>query len=309
MQYELSVVIPVFNSAKVLEHQLEALSSQHDAPNFEVLVCDNGSSDNLQDVLRHWKTRLPGLTYVLANQKKGAGHARNLGVQEALAEKVAFCDADDIVGKFWATNAEKALNQFEFVTGGAHTVFDDALSQLTVSEIQENTFKALGFPQNGVYHPTELGSLAPVLLGGNFAARKSSFLKLGGFDTDFVSGSEDNDLSYRIMRQGIQLYTYPAMTITYRIRSGDWALLKRGYNTGFTFAGLCAKHDAWELAVPYRNFTALTPLKNLVKFLLHLPSSSRQEKVTELSTFLTSLGLLYGRYKFKKTKRTSTDCL
>ena len=77
-----SVIIPCRDSTGTLGLQLEALARQVDAPAFEVVIADNGSSDGLEAFLDAWRPRLT-LRRVDAGAVPGAAYARNVGIAAA----------------------------------------------------------------------------------------------------------------------------------------------------------------------------------------------------------------------------------
>ena len=89
---QVSVVIPVFNSARLIGHALRSVFAQT-FRDFEVIVVDDGSEDHedLERALREWDGRIRRVRQ--ANH--GPGHARNTGLRLASGNLVAFLDADD----------------------------------------------------------------------------------------------------------------------------------------------------------------------------------------------------------------------
>lgn len=85
-----SVVIPNHNYAAFVTEAVEsALAQTH--RNLEVIVVDNGSTDNSLQVLRRFGNRIR----LIAQENRGQSGARNRGIEESRGEWVAFCDADD----------------------------------------------------------------------------------------------------------------------------------------------------------------------------------------------------------------------
>lgn len=190
-KYIASVIIPVFNGLKTLPLQIKALEKQKTSSLFEILIADNGSTDGLKEWLQNEKNH--HLRYIDASEVKGAAYARNKAVREARSEYILFCDADDLVDKFWVSNAVKALTKYPIVTGTALTVFEDEFS--AIKKPEDGWKKFANLSSDDVYSEAPMGSIAPIILGGNFAIHKSLFEEIGGFDVYFKSGSEDNDLS------------------------------------------------------------------------------------------------------------------
>lgn len=89
----ISVVIPVYNRARVLERALASVAAQQ-RPADEVLVVDDGSSDESAAVAEAWSDRLPALA-VLRQPNAGPGAARNRAIGRATGDWLAFLDSDD----------------------------------------------------------------------------------------------------------------------------------------------------------------------------------------------------------------------
>src|SRR4051794_9763721 len=113
---QLSVIIACRDAQDVLGVQLAALAGQESPVPWEVLICDNGSTDRTVALAETWADRLP-LRVVDAAGIAGAGPARNAGVQAARGEWLAFCDADDEVGDGWLAAVCGALAEHPFVAG------------------------------------------------------------------------------------------------------------------------------------------------------------------------------------------------
>lgn len=92
--YEVSVIVPMYNSQEFIENCLESLLGQT-FRNFEILLVDDGSSDiSLSKVKRFQHDSR--LTVLQNPSNLGAAAARNLGIHKAQGRYIAFCDSDDI---------------------------------------------------------------------------------------------------------------------------------------------------------------------------------------------------------------------
>ncbi len=88
----ISVIIPVYNHSRELDSALRALFTQT-YRDFEVIVVDDGSTDNITQVLASWI----GKVTVIKKEHAGAPVARNTGAREASGEFLLFLDADVIL--------------------------------------------------------------------------------------------------------------------------------------------------------------------------------------------------------------------
>lgn len=90
----LSVILPVHNGA---QHLPDALASLHhnDAPDVEVVVVDDASTDATPALLEAWAGRFASLRVLRTAEPVGAAAARNLGLAQAGGRLITFVDADD----------------------------------------------------------------------------------------------------------------------------------------------------------------------------------------------------------------------
>ncbi len=89
---KISVIIPTYNEADVIQSCIESLGGQT-YEDFEIIIVDDGSSDATSQILRGASKILPDF-YFLEQNHKGAGAARNLGAKKAKGEILVFVDAD-----------------------------------------------------------------------------------------------------------------------------------------------------------------------------------------------------------------------
>jgi glycosyltransferase involved in cell wall biosynthesis len=143
---DISVVLPAFNAAQVIEIQLEALACQDFPGSWEVIVSDNGSTDRLMAVTRTWSQHLPSLSVIDASAIPGAGFARNCGVRAARSTRIAFCDADDVVTPSWLTAIYQGLEDCDIVTG---PILALEWSEFDRSGSYEEAFRAISSRPDG----------------------------------------------------------------------------------------------------------------------------------------------------------------
>ncbi|NCC05173.1 MAG: glycosyltransferase [Proteobacteria bacterium] len=87
----ISVVVPLYNKAAHIERALRSIQRQTNEP-AEVIVVDDGSTDEGGDIVRHFEMK--GLR-LISQKNQGVSAARNRGMSEASTDLVAFLDADD----------------------------------------------------------------------------------------------------------------------------------------------------------------------------------------------------------------------
>lgn len=108
-----SVIIPTYNRANDLDRCLKSLQSQT-CKNFEVLVCDDGSTDNTEEIVEKYNSILT-IQYIKDENFGGPARPRNNGVKKAKGNIIAFLDSDD----WWYPNKLEVslsyLNEYDLV--------------------------------------------------------------------------------------------------------------------------------------------------------------------------------------------------
>ena len=108
-----SVIIPVYNAGKYLSKALESVIAERKQGVSEIIVVEDGSSDNSYEIALEFQQQYPDLVHLYRHpdgENKGAGAARNLGIRKASADLVCFLDADD----YWLPGRlDSAIKTFE----------------------------------------------------------------------------------------------------------------------------------------------------------------------------------------------------
>lgn len=92
---DLSIVIPVYNYADILEDNINSILNQKTDYKFEAIFVDDGSTDGAQEILRKYENH-PNVKLIF-QQNGGIGAARNTGISQANGKYLMFVDCDDIV--------------------------------------------------------------------------------------------------------------------------------------------------------------------------------------------------------------------
>src|SRR5262249_80289 len=88
---KVSVIIPTYNCARFIGEAVRSVLVQS-FRDFELLVIDDGSTDNTEEVIQPYRREL----IYLAGPNRGAAAARNAGLRIAQGDLIAFLDADDL---------------------------------------------------------------------------------------------------------------------------------------------------------------------------------------------------------------------
>ena len=169
---KISIIIPVYNTAKYLRDCLDSLIKQT-FQNFEAICIDDGSKDNSLDILKEYEKLDPRFN-VYSQENKGVSATRNRGIDIATGEYIVFLDSDD----WFAPNALEILfdtaqkRQSEIIMF-SHYKYTQA-SIIDDGRLLNFAEKTKG--QNTTFNESyDLISKSPTMLGGKFY--KSALLK------------------------------------------------------------------------------------------------------------------------------------
>jgi glycosyltransferase involved in cell wall biosynthesis len=114
---QISVIVPARNADSTIELQLTSLTEQVVNVPFEVIIVNNGSSDNTYAVAQRWASCWDLIRVIDASERRGISYARNMGIQAADGDLILFCDADDQVAAGWIHAMSIALQRADVVGG------------------------------------------------------------------------------------------------------------------------------------------------------------------------------------------------
>lgn len=218
-----SVIIPARNVADVIVSQLASLEPQL-RDGDEIIVVDNGSTDSTAIVVQSWHARLPAVR-VVRESTPGAAAARNRGAAEAQRPFLAFCDADDVVGRAWLDAARRGLQQFDAITG-----------PIDVDSLNDPAFAA-SRGRSWATRLLDVGDGVHLLHAGNMAIRRAVFDEVGRFDETRRVG-EDLELSHRLAAAGASVGFDEAFLLCYRYPTTLRSLARQGWAHGRSSAEL-----------------------------------------------------------------------
>jgi glycosyltransferase involved in cell wall biosynthesis len=217
---KLSVIVACHNAAPTIGCQLDALAKQQWDEAWELLVSDNGSTDNSVAVVQKYADQLPFLRIVDSSGTRGAAHARNVAARFAKGEALAFCDADDEVAPGWVRAMGEALSTHDFV--GCRIEFAKLNPPWVQSLFNGHPQTQNGFPR--VWYPPHLEHAG----AGTIGVRKRIHDAVGGFD-ESVLAQEDTDYCFRVLLRGTKLIFVPEAVLHVRCRSTLPQLAKQAF--------------------------------------------------------------------------------
>jgi len=231
---KISVIVPCFNAAKTLSHQLDALSNQVlstlKSSDWEIILVDNSSRDQSLAIAYNYQARLPNLEILSASERQSAAYARNVGARAAKGTFLAFCDADDIVSLTWVEAIFEALSAHDFVA--SRFDYHRLKGFSTVQEHHLQGFRPKFLPHAG---------------GCGIGIRAAIHASVGGFDED-LRFLEDLEYCLKVQVAGYPLvYAHQALL---HVRQRQQALdgFRQAQKWGEYFPLICKRYESYGLA-------------------------------------------------------------
>jgi cellulose synthase/poly-beta-1,6-N-acetylglucosamine synthase-like glycosyltransferase len=214
-----SIIIPTFNGASRIGHCLDALVKQLAGRKIDILVVDDGSTDNTAEVVgRYPSVRL------ISQANSGPAAARNRGASEARGTILLFTDDDCVPMPDWLDAMLEPFKNPDVV--GAKGVYRTRQKSLAARFVQieyEDKYRLMA----------GLGSI-DFIDTYSAAFVRDRFLEMTGYDTSFpVACAEDIELSYRMSARGWIMKFVPAAVVYHTHPDTFSRYLKKKYKFAF----------------------------------------------------------------------------
>lgn len=203
MNVMVSVIIPVYNRERVIKRAIDSVLAQT-FNNFTVIIIDDGSTDNTETVVKSIQDKR--IQYVKSPNNLGPSGARNLGIELAAGEYIAFLDSDD---EWFPRKLEKQVSLMMSLSDDWGVCHTGAL--LVKDGLHRSILKPDKRLSGSVYKKfilSKINYVTPSLL-----CRKSCINRIGMFDINLWQ-SEDTDLLIRALKaHKLAVITEPLVVI------------------------------------------------------------------------------------------------
>jgi len=212
----ISVIVCSYNGQRTLHDCLDGLL-QLDYPNFEVIVVDDGSTDQTATIAREHGFN------VISTENRGLSQARNTGLEAATGEIVAYIDDDARPDRQWLTYLAATFLTTNHVGMGGPNIAPPG-----DGPIADCVANAPGGPIHVLLSDQE----AEHIPGCNMAFRTSYLRAIGGFDPQFRIAGDDVDVCWRLQQRGWTLGFSPAAMVWHHRRNSVRTYWKQQKNYG-----------------------------------------------------------------------------
>jgi GT2 family glycosyltransferase len=242
--YKMSVVVASLNGEARIERCFRALDKQTIAPDLEIIVVDDGSTDDTAEIAS--KNGANVLRHVT---NRGVSAARNSGMRAASAPIVAFLDDDCEPGQEWAERLLLEYNHNVLGVGGAIQacsgpgfIYSYVERRNRYEPLDLNLSKSERIPYRFYLYIRQQWTSSQAsgkrdvyaFGGGNMSYTRSALLAVGGFDERFRDGGEEQDLCRRLLDAfpAGRLVFVPEAPVIHHFKASLRAALRRNYAYG-----------------------------------------------------------------------------
>ena len=216
-----SVIIPSFNSKKTIEECIKSILNQHySKKNYEVIVIDDGSTDNSLDLIKKYSVK------IIRQKNKGPAVARNVGAKYASGKYLVFTDSDCVVDKYWLKSIDEGFKEYHKISGIGGEILNGNCSLMgKVSHLID--FGGNVDNKEGVIKTMSIPS-------ANICYKRDIFREIGGFNEKLVT-MEDRELNWRLVKNGYKILCYPKVKVYHYANISFFNLIKKRFNRAKTF--------------------------------------------------------------------------
>ncbi len=225
----LSIIIPSFNTKKILTDCLESIIRYTSRLSYEIIVVDNGSTDGSLEMLKGYSQKYSLVTVLDAKENLGFGRANNLGAKKAKGEYLLFLNSDTLIFdnalneslEILKKHPEKGAYSCRLLnadgsfqpSGGHFPNFGNLIAwQLFIDDLPWIGDHIPSFhPGRSQY---DKNKKMDWVTGAFLIVRKDLFDMVGGFDKHIFMYTEEMEFCYRLAQANYStLYTnHPAIT-------------------------------------------------------------------------------------------------
>jgi GT2 family glycosyltransferase len=207
----ISVIVCTYNSEQMLPACFDGLN-RLEYPDYEVIVVNDGSTDGTDEVTETYGFRL------ISTENQGLASARNVGLQAAAGEIVAYIDADAYPDPHWLSHLAVSFMKSSHAGVGGPNIPPPG-----DGHVADCVANAPGGPTHVLLSDRE----AEHIPGCNMAFRKASLNAIGGFDPQFRIAGDDVDICWRLQDQGWTVGFSPGAVVWHHRRDSVRSYLKQ----------------------------------------------------------------------------------
>ncbi|MEJ7829504.1 MAG: glycosyltransferase [Segetibacter sp.] len=211
-----SVIVCSYNGSATIRDTIKGLMKLK-YPDFEVIVINDGSKDNLAEIVREYPVQL------ITTPNRGLSSARNTGMYSAKGEILAYIDDDAYPDEHW----------LHYLAYAYTTSSHGAMGGPNIIPAEDGPIATcVANAPGGPVHVLSTDEIAEHVPGCNLSVRKSVLMEIGGFDPIYRAAGDDVDVCWRIQEAGYTIGFHPSALVWHHRRNSLKAYWKQQQGYG-----------------------------------------------------------------------------
>lgn len=208
--HKLTIIIPCFNSSATLEEALVSIYVQDIKIPFEIIIVDDGSTDNTKNLIKELAKKYEKVKYFFHEKNMGGGTARNTAITKGDGDLIFCLDSDDILSP---KSLDKMINLLlEKRCDGVGFSKSIKFNKKNIKDVVY--IDNFGYV-NEIIPFKSLFEKATCSLYSVFLFTRKSFEVINGYPTDH--GFDTQGFAFRFLANGLTAYTCPETTYLHRV--------------------------------------------------------------------------------------------
>lgn len=214
---KLSIIIPTYKRADLLEKCLLSIVAQKEFADCEVIIVNDSQDKDTKLLVERFHASHPNILYI-ASKHQGQSVARNIGLGKAHAGLITFLDDDCVACNDWIRNIIKAHSRYDEAIAGSIVPLHKGL----VAEFLQGLEARADMKYDRIFYPS--------LINNN--SYKSHQLKGMKFDVEFFPTGEDVDFNMRLAKKGVQTRFVHNIIVLHNYKTALLQMLKQQHSFG-----------------------------------------------------------------------------
>jgi len=201
-----SIIMPVYNCERYLAEAIDSILKQT-YENWELLVCDDNSSDNSAVVIEGYSRLDKRITFFVNSENRGAAYSRNFLINKSRGEFIALMDADDI------SDENRIFAQLEFMQkrslhacGTNHRTIDAFGGHIDMHR-NYTTYEQIVWSAVNSFQ----------FCNASLLIKRECIVNIGGYSEALKTESEDTDMLFRFIVRKYKIETLGKFYYIYRL--------------------------------------------------------------------------------------------
>lgn len=221
-----SIIIPVFNKSELTKNCIESIYKYTDTKNFELIIIDNGSTDDTAQIISNFSKQYNNIIYIRNTHNLGYAKANNIGVRLAKYEYILLLNNDTVVTDNWLNPLSDIIDNDKSVAAvGSKLLFqNEKIQHAGVAIVKDIPFGDHLVARHLYYGYSKSAPEVNILMeyqaltGACLLIRKSRYFEVGGLDEEYWNAYEDVDFCFKLREKGYKL-VYQPKSVVYHLES------------------------------------------------------------------------------------------